>query len=112
MITKPLMTYCQMSDTPTRMRPLDSTAMISAADQRAPDRADAADEAGAAEDHGGDRVELVGLAELQAVGGVEPRRRHGAAEAGQQARHAIDEEQHRPDLDAGQACRLSLPPTA
>ena len=41
------------------------------ADQRAPDRADAADEAGAAEDHRGDGVELVGLAELQAVGGVE-----------------------------------------
>src|SRR5829696_7088923 len=48
-------------------------------DQRAPDRADAADEAGAPEDHGGDGVELVGLAELQPVRRVEPRRGHDAA---------------------------------
>lgn len=30
MMTKPLMMYCQMSETPTRMRPLESTAMMSA----------------------------------------------------------------------------------
>ena len=53
------------------------------ADQRAPDRTDAADEAGAAEDDRGDGVELVGLAELQPVGRIEPGRRHHAAEAGE-----------------------------
>ena len=30
MITRPLMTNCQMSETPTRIRPLERTAMISA----------------------------------------------------------------------------------
>ena len=75
------------------------------ADQRTPDRADAADEGGAAQDHGGDGVELVGLAELEAIGGVETCRLHGAAEACEQARHAVDEDQHAPDLDAGEPRR-------
>src|SRR3954452_24079607 len=75
------------------------------ADQRAPDRADAADEAGAAQDHGRDGVELVGLADLEAVGGEQARRDHHPAQAGEEARGAVDEEQDRPDLDAGEPRR-------
>src|SRR5450631_2311290 len=74
-------------------------------DQRSPDRADTADEGGATQDNSGDRVELVGLAELQPIGSIEARRLHGPAKPGQQPRHPIDEDQHSPDLDAGQTCR-------
>ena len=78
------------------------------ADQRSPDRADAADEAGAAENDGGDRIEFVGLAKLQPVGRIEARRRHDAAEPGEQPRHAVDEQQHGPDLDAGEPRRVRV----
>ena len=74
-------------------------------DQRSPDRTDTADEGGATQDNSGDRVELVGLAELQPIGSIEARRLHGPAKPGQQPRHPIDEDQHSPDLDAGQTCR-------
>ena len=82
--------------------------MMSAPIERAPDRADAADEAGAAEDDGGDGVELVGLSELQAVRGEEARGRHDAAEARRQPREGVDEEQDRPDLDAGEPRRIRV----
>ena len=108
MMTNPLMMYCQMSETPTRMSPLESTAMIRRADQRAPDRADAADETGAAENDRRDGVEFVGLSKLQPVGRVEPGRRHDAAKAGQKARNAVDEEQHQRHLDAGQPRCLGI----
>jgi hypothetical protein len=80
MITPPLTMYCQTSDTPSRMRPLLKTAIISA-NERAPDAADAADEARPAKDDRGDGVKLVGLAELEAIGCVEPRRLHDPSPA-------------------------------
>ena len=113
MITRPLMMNCQMSETPSSDEPVGQHRDDQRADQRAPDRADAADEAGAAEDDRGDGVELVALAELQAVRGVEPRRRHHAAEPGEQARErsrrtAARAQTLMPDSRAASG----LPPTA
>ena len=69
------------------------------ADQRAPDAAHAADEACPAQDNRGDGVKLLGLAKLQAVGGVEPRRLHDPSDAGKQAGRAVDEEEHPGHVD-------------
>src|SRR4051812_42118321 len=78
------------------------------ADQRAEDGPDAADEAGAAQDDRGDRVQLVAHAQLGAVGGEGAGGGHDAGKAGQQTRHAVDEHQHGPDLDARQPGRVRV----
>ncbi|AEK62778.1 hypothetical protein CFU_2952 [Collimonas fungivorans Ter331] len=78
------------------------------ADQGAADGADAAGKAGAAQDHRRNRIQFVRLPQLQAVGRGQARRRHHCAQAGQQARYRVDEQQHLPHLDARQARRLMI----
>ena len=102
------MMYCQTSDTPSSTSPLVSTAMISAPTSVPTIEPDAADEAGAAENHRGDRVEFVRLAELQTVRRIQPGRRHHRAEPGKHARTRIDEHLDAPHLDAGQARRFGV----
>src|SRR5262249_7594436 len=72
------------------------------ADEGAEDFAGTTGEGRAANDHGGDDVELV----HQAVGGraaFELRGHHDAAEAGQRAADRIDEQEDALDADAGKA---------
>lgn len=73
-----------------------------------PQAADAADEARSAQDDRGDGVKLVGLAKLQAVGGVEPRRLHDPSDAGKQARRSVNEQEHPRDVDAREPRRALI----
>ena len=77
------------------------------ADQRVGDVAPAAEEAGAADDHRGDRVELGQVAGRRRAG-VEPARRDDRGDAGQQAAQHVDRDEHRPHRDAGAAGRLRV----
>ena len=75
--------------------------------QRAGDSADAADEAGPAENNGGDGIQLITYAEV-AVRAVQPRGAHDAAQPGEQAAHAVNEQQHQPHFDPREPCRLHI----
>ena len=77
------------------------------ADQRVDDGAAAAEEAGAADDHRGDRVELGQVARGRRAG-VEPARGDDRGDAGQQAAQHVDRDQHRPHRDAGASGGLGI----
>ena len=102
MITNPLTIYCQISETPTKMRPFESTALISAPISVPHIEPTPPNEAGTAEDDGGDGVEFVGLTNLQAVGGVKAGGARDAAEAGKQPGNRIDKGKNCRDTDAGE----------
>ena len=106
MIT-PISVCCQKTLTFMRLRPLRRRPMIEHAGKHAEDRAAAAEEAGAADDDRGDRVELgtdagIGKAGIGAPGEQE------AGEPGEKAAEHVDEDEHAVDIDAADARRLRV----
>ena len=79
------------------------------ADQGAADAALTAEQAGAADHHDGDRVELHRLARLGQPGG-DPRDEDQGSERGAQAADRVDREQHPAGADPGQARGLEVVP--
>ena len=77
------------------------------AGERAPDRSAAAEQTRAADDDGGDRVELVELAGAR-IAGVQARRDEHAGQAGGHAAHRIDRDQHAIDANARQPRRVAI----
>ncbi len=91
--------------------PLFITPMISAPDHSARHLADAAGRRGAADEAGGDHVELEAQTRLRGRG-VEPRGEDQAGERGEHAHVDEGEEGQALGVDARQLGRLSLPPWA
>ena len=77
------------------------------ADHRAGDAADAAEQAGAADHHGGDDGELIADAGHR-FRRIEPGREHEAGKAGEEADDHIDQHQNALDRQPGQPRRLEI----
>ena len=107
MINTPMASTRSWSSTPARLRP-----MLNAYDDQRPqhgadDAAAPAEQARAADHHGGDAVQ-VGVDDRVRAGGAGPADQHPGRDAVDQTGHRVDAEQHPVDPDADQPGRLEV----
>ena len=107
MIRQPTANSCQSTSTPASVEAVAEDADDQRADQRADDRAAAAEQAGAADHHRGDAVEIGGLAGLRADR-ADPPDQGPAAERADHAGSDIDREQDAVGADAGEPRRVGI----
>ena len=107
MISTPTVNSCQSTSRPESARPLRNTPTIKRADQRADDRAAPAEEAGAADHHGGDGVEVGGLPGLRADA-ADAADQHPGGDGADQAGERVDRDQRAVGVDAGEARRVGI----
>ena len=107
MTSTPVARSRHWSSTPARLSPMLNTSDDQCTEDGADDAASATEQAGAADHHGGDAVQ-VGVDDRVGTRRAGPADQHPAGDAVDQPRHRVDAEQHPVDPDTDQAGRLGV----